>query len=306
MEKISVILPVFNEEMLIERCIDSILKQTYKNFELIIVNDGSTDGTLEKIKNYNDNRIKIYSQKNQGAGQARNKGLEEATGDFICFVDSDDTINKNFLEIMSKLLKERQAQIVACSYSRNTHKIYELKKQEAFKYLIELPEKIPMSVCGKLFRKETIKEIYFDKSNRFEDIKFAIEAFSQSDKAVYIEEKLYNYIRRNESRSSYFKSNDRMKACFENKELVSRYFPELVDSFITYSLFNSIAIANRMILNNEYDNELLENIQHTVKENIKSVKNSDYNTLKKLQIYVFDLNFRMYKKIYCFLKKVGG
>jgi glycosyltransferase involved in cell wall biosynthesis len=306
MEKISVILPVFNEEMLIERCIDSILKQTYKNLELIIVNDGSTDGTLEKIKNYNDNRIKIYSQKNQGAGQARNKGLEEATGDFICFVDSDDTINKNFLEIMSKLLKEKQAQIVACSYSRNTHKIYELKKQKAFKYLIELPEKIPMSVCGKLFRKETIKEIYFDKSNHFEDIKFAIEAFSQSDKAVYIEEKLYNYIRRNESRSSYFKSNDRMKACFENKELVSRYFPELVDSFITYSLFNSIAIANRMILNNEYDNELLENIQHTVKENIKSVKNSDYNTLKKLQIYVFDLNFRMYKKIYCFLKKVGG
>ncbi len=306
MEKISVILPVFNEEMLIERCIDSILKQTYKNFELIIVNDGSTDETLEKIKKYNDNRIKIYSQKNQGAGQARNKGLEEATGDFICFVDSDDTINKNFLEIMSKLLKEKQAQIVACSYSRNTHKIYELKKQEAFKYLIELPEKIPMSVCGKLFRKETIKEIYFDKSNHFEDIKFAIEAFSKSDKAVYIEEKLYNYIRRNESRSSYFKSNDRMKACFENKELVSRYFPELVDSFITYSLFNSIAIANKMILNNEYDNELLEDIQHTVRENIKSVKKSDYNTLKKLQIYLFDLNFRMYKKIYCFLKKVGG
>lgn len=306
MEKISVILPVFNEEMLIERCVDSILKQTYKNFELIIVNDGSTDGTLEKIKKYNDNRIKIYSQKNQGAGQARNKGLEEATGDFICFVDSDDTINKNFLEIMSKLLKEKQAQIVACSYSRNTHKIYELKKQEAFKYLIELPEKIPMSVCGKLFRKETIKEIYFDKSNHFEDIKFAIEAFLKSDKAVYIEEKLYNYIRKNESRSSYFKSNDRMKACFENKELVSRYFPELVDSFITYSLFNSIAISNRMILNNEYDNELLEDIQHTVRENIKSVKNSDYNTLKKLQIYVFDLNFRMYKKIYCFLKKVGG
>lgn len=306
MEKISVILPVFNEEMLIERCVDSILKQTYKNFELIIVNDGSTDGTLEKIKNYNDNRIKIYSQKNQGAGQARNKGLKEATGDFICFVDSDDTINKNFLEIMSKLLKEKQAQIVACSYSRNTHKIYELKKQEAFKYLIELPEKIPMSVCGKLFRKETIKEIYFDKSNHFEDIKFAIEAFLKSDKAVYIEEKLYNYIRKNESRSSYFKSNDRMKACFENKELVSRYFPELVDSFITYSVFNSIAIANRMILNNEYDNELLEDIQHTVRENIKSVKNSDYNTLKKLQIYVFDLNFRMYKKIYCFLKKVGG
>lgn len=306
MEKISVILPVFNEEMLIERCIDSILKQTYKNFELIIVNDGSTDGTLEKIKKYNDNRIKIYSQKKQGAGQARNKGLEEATGDFICFVDSDDTINKNFLEIMSKLLKEKQAQIVACSYSRNTHKIYELKKQEAFKYLIELPEKIPMSVCGKLFRKEIIKEINFDKSNHFEDIKFAIEAFSKSDKAVHIEAKLYNYIRRNDSRSSYFKSNDRMKACFENKELVSRYFPELGDCFITYSLFNSIAIANRMILNNEYDNELLENIQHTVRENIKSVKKSEYNTLKKLQIYVFDLNFRMYKKIYCFLKKVGG
>lgn len=303
MEKISVIIPVFNDEKRIEKSINSVLNQTYKNLELIAVNDGSTDKTLEKIQKCSDKRIKVFTQENQGTGQARNKGLKEATGDFICFVDSDDTIELDFFEKMNNLIKQKEASIVACSYKNNTGKLYELDKTEAFKYLIALPEKIPMSVCGKLFKREAIEKLYFDKSNHFEDIKFAIEAFANADKVVYLEEMLYNYTQREDSRSKYFKNDDRMKACLENRELVEKTFPELIDDYVTYSLFNSIAIANSMILNNSYNNELLTKVKKQVQNNIKSVKKSKYTIWKKWQLYLFVSNFTMYKILYKLFKR---
>ena len=93
-----------------------------------------------------------------------------------------------------------------------------------------------------------------------------------------------------------------MKACLENVKLVESVCPTLTDSYITYSLFNSIAIANRMILNDSYNDELLKNVKVTVKDNIKSVKKSQYNFSKKMQIYLFNWNFSVYKKVYS-LKK---
>lgn len=303
MEKISVIIPVFNDERRIEESINSVLNQTYDNLELIVINDGSTDRTLEKVQKYSDKRMKVFTQENQGTGQARNRGLKEATGDFICFVDSDDTIELNFLETMINLIRQKEASIVACSYKNNTGKIYELDKTEAFKYLIALPEKIPMSVCGKIFKRETIENIYFDKSNHFEDIKFAVEAFANADKVVYLEKILYNYTQREDSRSKYFKNDDRMKACLGNRELVKQKFPELIDDYITYSLFNSIAIANSMILNDSYNNELLSKVKEQVQNNVESIKKSKYTVWKKWQLYLFISDFTMYKILYKLFKR---
>ena len=304
MDKISIILPVFNDENLIEKSINSILNQTYQNFELIVINDGSTDNSLEKIQNYSDDRIIVYSQERKGTGQARNTGLKKATGNFICFVDSDDTINNNFLETMYNLIISNNAQIACCSYKKDTRKICNLNKEKGLKYLISLPEKIPMSVCGKLFRKETIEELWFDKNNHFEDIEFIIKAFARSEKVVYIERVMYNYVQRGNSRSKFFKSNDRMTACINNIKLIEQDFPRLLDSYITYTLFNTIAIANRMILNNQYDEKLLKDIKTFIRKNIKRVKKSQYVLWKKAQIYLFDWDFTIYRGIYLFFKNI--
>lgn len=96
--KITVIVPMYNTEEYIERCIRSIMEQTYENLEIIIVNDGSTDKSLDICKKLqkDDDRIVIVNQKNKGVGEARNHGIDVATGDFISFVDSDDTMDKNF------------------------------------------------------------------------------------------------------------------------------------------------------------------------------------------------------------------
>ena len=142
MEKITIIIPIYNCEKTISRCIDSILRQTYKNFELILVNDGSTDGTSRILCSYKDNRIKLINQENKGTGSARNTGIKYATGDFICFVDGDDYVEPNFLCEGYELIKKYNAQIVACIYKRkkSLRKICILDKIYGMKYLISLPE----------------------------------------------------------------------------------------------------------------------------------------------------------------------
>ena len=110
---ISIIVPVYNVEKYIVRCLESILSQTYKNIEVIIVNDGSVDKSGEICERYakKDNRIKLINKSNGGLSDARNKGIDQANGIYITFVDSDDYISQNYVEILYKLIKENNADI---------------------------------------------------------------------------------------------------------------------------------------------------------------------------------------------------
>ena len=108
MVKFSIIVPVYNVEKYLEDCLDSILKQTYDDFEVIVVNDGSTDNSQKVIDNYakRDNRIKAFKKKNGGVSDARNYGISKAKGEYFIFVDSDDTINDKLLEKLDKEIKK--------------------------------------------------------------------------------------------------------------------------------------------------------------------------------------------------------
>ena len=148
MSEISIIIPIYNSEKYIVKCLDSILTQDCQDFELLLINDGGTDNSVNIINSYKDKRIRIYNQENKGAGSARNLGLKYAIGKYIFFIDSDDFILQNYLSVMLKFMKEYDADIVACQYKNKntTEKVEILDKEQAFKYLIALPEKIPMSV----------------------------------------------------------------------------------------------------------------------------------------------------------------
>ena len=121
---ISVIVPVYNVQDYVERCVRSLMKQTYQNLEIILINDGSTDSSLvicEKLK-AEDVRIKLVSQANQGIGSVRNLGLSMAQGAYLAFVDSDDWIDSDMYESLWKLMAERQADIVCCAHCREEEK----------------------------------------------------------------------------------------------------------------------------------------------------------------------------------------
>ena len=119
-KKVSIIIPAYNVENYIEDCLESILNQTYTNIEVIIVNDGSTDGTLEKITPYadKDKRIIILNQENQGVSATRNNGIEIAKGEYFAFFDADDYIPQNAIELFVKESKETDAEIVVSNFIR--------------------------------------------------------------------------------------------------------------------------------------------------------------------------------------------
>ena len=108
MEKVSVIIPIYNAEKFLSLCLESIINQTYKNLEIVLVNDGSLDNSIEICRQYaeRDNRIKIIDDKNRGVSYARNKGIEKATGQYILFIDSDDIVKKNYIDILVKKINK--------------------------------------------------------------------------------------------------------------------------------------------------------------------------------------------------------
>lgn len=214
MEKVSIIIPAYNCENTIERCLNSLISQKYKNIEMIVVNDGSTDDTRKKIESYNDDRIKLFNQENKGVSAARNLGLKKATGKFVAFCDADDFYSKYFLIELIPLFDEETV-MVACDWTskkkekriKNKTKIFTLKDgiKELFadKYLF-------VYMCNKIFRRKYLKNISFNEKikNFGEDLLFSLAYLKQFDKGqiVYSYNKLYHYIHNKGSLSSLRRS----------------------------------------------------------------------------------------------------
>lgn len=231
---ISVILPVYNVDKYLDKCIESIIKQTYKNLEIIIVNDGSSDGSsliCNKWGNF-DNRIKIINKKNAGLGKARNTGLDHANGKFVMFVDSDDFIEGTAIEKLLDGLNNNDT--IFCGYSlyyndnRIIHKPMKYGGSIFFenditrKILVEmmgsLPEEvddicIPVSVWHGLYSMNIIKEnnIRFVSEREFisEDMIFHIDYLSVAKSVSFIEDCLYYYRKNNENSLTTIYNPDR-------------------------------------------------------------------------------------------------
>ena len=205
-ELISVIVPVYNCEKYIEICIRSVLQQTYTNLELILVDDGSTDGSGKVCDQYadRDTRVKVIHKENGGVSSARNWGIENAVGDWYSFVDADDFIDKDMYSILMMLQEKTKAEIVQCGYRRiengqeaysaDSGQEYVLETEEALKYLIE-GSLFGNALWTKLFSKKVIEGLWFDENLKInEDVLFNFNAFVRSEKIVYIDKAKYNYV----------------------------------------------------------------------------------------------------------------
>ena len=134
MKKVSVIIPVYNSSNHLKDCLDSVIKQTYKNLEIILIDDKSTDNSIDIIKSYNDKRIKLIKLKeNSGAAISRNKGIEEASGDYICFLDSDDYCKLNKIDKQIKFIENREFIYSGYAYYKNG-KTHDVKVPKKLKY----------------------------------------------------------------------------------------------------------------------------------------------------------------------------
>ncbi len=251
MPKISVIVPVYGVEKYIKKCIDSIINQTFKDFELIVVNDGTLDKSIDIINDsFKDSRIKIFNKKNGGLASARNYGIEKATSKYLFFVDSDDYIDSDCLEEMYDKVISDNSDLVICDY----YKAYEDGKTEIMKTIPHYDKSnkvsvisMPGAVC-KLIKTEIFKKnkLTFLENHYFEDNAIMPYVCALASNFSYIEKPFYYYLQRTGSilnKNSYdekwediFESIDYLYNKFKENNLLDKYKDEVEYIYIEYLL----------------------------------------------------------------------
>lgn len=233
--KVSVIIPCYNVEAYLAECLDSVINQTLKEIEIVCINDGSKDSTLEILQRYaeKDERIVLISQENSGLSKTRNRGVELAKGEFITFLDSDDWVDLDFLEKLYNAASKNSCDIACATVIRKRPKAQKYR----FHYIEEkvyktLEEKINICrvpeccyACGKLFKTDFIKDKPFKVGVYFEDVLWIPEVLKQSNAIVTIPESAYWYRVNPNSitkKATPAKQNDSYKA----KKYIVEFFKE--------------------------------------------------------------------------------
>ena len=206
MPKLSVIVPIYNVEQYIHKCVASILSQTFADFELILVNDGSPDNCDKICDEYaiKDNRVKVIHKKNGGVSEARNVGLDAATGEYISFIDPDDWIDKNMYEQTLAYMADNDLDIVCfdveevrTSKSFVRYKYDNNKSFTSHEALYEiLIDGIDNSPCNKIYKKYTWEGVRFPIGRRFEDVATIYKTFHNANNIGYMRQAYYHYFRR--------------------------------------------------------------------------------------------------------------
>lgn len=288
MNLISIVVPVYNVENYLEKCVDSILKQTYKNLEIILIDDGSTDNSGKICDQYQlkDERIKVIHKKNGGLSDARNAGIENSVGDYICFIDSDDYVEKDMIYSLYSSIIKNDADISWCNLIREYENgkcaketIYAeetiLNKKEAYaKILLFNP-----SVCTKMFSKKLFESINFPVGKLYEDIITMNLLIDKSNNIVHTGTYNYHYIQREDS-IVHTKFNKKKLDYVKNAKILYEYsiskYPELqeiADSY--YSLVMCTVINDIYHYRKEFNYEYKQ-LKKELKQNTKRIIKNKY------------------------------
>lgn len=300
MIKYSFIVPMYNVEKYISQCIDSLLAQKYNNYEIIIIDDGSTDSSLSISKKYEskNKNIKVFSQENSGVSKARNRGLKEAKGEYIVFVDSDDYCSENLLTIIEQNINQNE--LLIYGYSKiYINKIENIVKKDSFEtecskeeYII-LDDNIGGYISNKVFERRIIKEnnIEFDTNIHYcEDLKFVCDYINKIKRIKYINKPLYYYrMRKGSATGSYLtRKNATILSAYE--KLIDMYSQnKKIKELLEFSYIRNYYIFKKYITNKN------ENILNKEKSIIK-IRKIGFAKLVKL------LFIKHFNDVYLFVK----
>ena len=281
MPKISVIIPIYNVDKYLEQCLNSVLNQTLQDYEILCINDGSTDNSSKILEKYinKDNRIKNFNTENKGAGAARNIGLKNAQGEYIAFLDGDDFYNTNYLEKMYNISKQNDCDITICvanrydtntkTYSKINYSLKEnfLPNKAIFSYK-DIPDKI-FNIAqnwnwNKLFKHEFVKNnnLHFQEIYRTNDLFFTCTALVLAKKITTIKEALVNYrigMNKNSQNTNYLYPLDFYKAFTKLYEFLieKNIYEEVKKSYLSWTLegclYNIKSIPDQNIQKQIYD-----------------------------------------------------
>lgn len=299
MNTVSIIVPIYNSEKYLPQCIESILNQTYKNFELILVNDGSTDNSLSICESYaqKDEKIEILNLQHNGVSNARNNGISKAKGEFICFVDSDDKIEKDFLLVLTNLQNKYNSDIaeVDFKYLNDNSKKNTDNKEEVFNSF-QMMNRLystngirTVMIPNKLYKASLFENILFDLEHEHED-EFIIHKliFSAKDNIAVSNLKLYVYRIHKKSRQRTFNTrkldvlqvfDEREKYFKEKEELVEKNKIAKLDMIL---FLYSVCKLNKKKKEQIYLKNIFEKEYETFNLNINLKRKIKYSLFEKL------------------------
>lgn len=312
-ELISIIVPVYNVEKYLKKCVDSIVNQTYKNLEIILVDDGATDNSgkiCDELVEL-DNRIKVYHKKNGGLSDARNYGVERATGDYIGFVDSDDYIDAEMYEKLYEAIKKENVDVAECNlkivYPEKTElftdeKYYQIyNKQEYLEEYLKI-EKIFGSACVRLTKADIAKKLKFPVGKLYEDTYYAYDLIGIVDKYVIMDNPYYNYLMRENSITNA-KFNPRI---FDLIEIVERFhtnvyknYPSLKEAADCRKMYAYFSVLNSILLEEDFKNNSFykQIIDYFKEEYTKLLRNKYITRNRKLSILLIKFSINLYRKV---------
>ncbi len=308
-EKVSIIVPVYNVEKYLKRCIESLINQTYSNIEILLIDDGSLDKSYEICKDYEkkDRRIKVFHKSNGGQGSARNVGLDfcDKNG-YIMFVDSDDWISLNAVEILLKSIMEMQADLVICNfyavYDDNNIVLMDttrdcnystktIKRKLLLDYWVN-------SMCDKIYKGQIFNNVRFPEGKTYEDAYIMPYVMNECNNIYCIKDALYYYDRSNMDSTTKKISSKNLY------DIYAGWLQRLVGDFglkakdYEYCLNKTIKYAREAILINWIDNRLkqseVEQLLYFLNKNSIKLKNNNYN---KINAYLLIYKYKVKKVI---------
>lgn len=312
-EKISIIVPVYNVEAYLERCVESILKQTYTNLEILLVNDGSTDksGELCDKLALRDHRIRVIHKENGGLSDARNRGIDEASSNLIGFIDSDDYIDEDMYETLYRQMVASKADLSMCGHYDVYHQIpekqvaeiktWELMPEEAIKMVMEA-KILSVTAVNKLYKKALFEQLRFRIGKIAEDAFIMVDLIHQCSKVVATNEKKYYYVHRENSITTQkfsLKFLNVIEAYEQNAKIISENYPDLYDVAIMRLNWAYFYVLDRLLVDNDFKDKVLEDrLISYLKKNKKSIlMDSRFTRARKMSFLALCLSRKLYLKI---------
>ena len=312
-EKISIIVPVYNVENYLERCVESILKQTYTNFELLLINDGSTDqsGDLCDQLALRDQRIRVIHKENGGLSAARNTGIDHASSDLIGFIDSDDYIDEDMYETLYRQLRESNADLSMCGHydvykqipekQVSEIKTWNLSSEEAIKMVMEA-KVLSVTAVNKLYKKELFNHLKFEVGKIAEDAFIMIRLLDQCQKVVATNEKKYYYVHRENSITTQkfsLKFLNVIEAYEQNANIIREHYPAIADVATMRLNWAYFYVLDRLLIDSDFKDKLLEDklINYLKQNRLSILRDARFTNARKISFLALLFSRKLYTQI---------
>lgn len=309
---ISIIVPIYNAEKYLKKCLNSLIKQSKKELEFILVNDGSTDNSEKIIKTYKDPRIKYFKNKNQGIGKTRNFGIEKSNGKYLMFLDSDDFLDLKACELLFEKIEKDKLDIVICDF----YKHYENKKeekihQESFENT-SLRENTTilneyLSPWAKIYRKDLIikNNLKFVENLKYEDAPFVLMALDKATKIGKLDSYLFYYVIHGNSETTIL--DERVFDILEIIKIIREYFKEKIYAQeeinkLTVRIITNYTIQQRMQKDKRVAMKFIDEAFSYLEKEIPDYKDKKYYENRSIFKSIIEKN-KILTKIYVILYK---